>query len=695
MKTDQKKVINPLVQRVENLRGVGPTTHKALAKAKIYTVFDLLLTLPKAIVPEHECEGIRFMREGYTYVIKADVLATKVSGFGAKKRLESIVHDKTGRLSVVFFGPAVNYAEPLLKAGNKVVLRGEVKSFLHRMQMVHPRISQDIAQDIRAGNQITYPQIAGLPSPSVKKLIEGALNHVGQSWEQDHLHPDLLRQYGLTPLIEALSMLHSAKAPITLKTRQECPSFKRLAFEEILSFYLRLFLSRQTDRSMPAYPVTHTASVKEIASQILPFPMTNAQTRVLDEIFSDLSAQKPMSRLLQGDVGSGKTAVSAAAAFYMIKKGDAQVAVMAPTEILAEQLFTVYEKFFKDHSIVIELLTSSTKQKRRNEITKQLQDGTIQGIVGTHALISSDVIFKKLGLVIIDEQHRFGVKQRAEILESYAERSGITPHLLVMSATPIPRSLALTLYGDLDISIIDERPPGRLPIHTQMINAPITASLEKLCERIIKTAQKAFIVFPLVEESEHLDLENATKAFKNLQAKFGDERFGLLHGRMKPPEKIDAMLAFKNGQVSFLVSTTVVEVGVDIPDATCMIIAHAERFGIAQLHQLRGRVGRGTLKSYCFLLTDSDNSVGSSMKRLNALCQTEDGFLLAQTDLDIRGAGDLSGLKQSGLPDFQIFNHQDFAVLIEPAKKYAQKIIANNDQDKCHHLFIGKEAHFS
>jgi ATP-dependent DNA helicase RecG len=684
---------NLLARNIESLPGVGQKFAEALAKQDINTVFDLCLRLPKAVVPEHETRGLGFMREGYTYVAKGEVLAVKISGTAKKKRLEAILQDDTGRLKVIFFGPAVNYAADLLKQGQKVTVTGEAKNFLGRLQMVHPKVFKATQEVVSTGHQVSYSQVAGLMPPTFKRIITSALSTLKQAHLADHLDLELAQSLHLSSLEHAILGAHNPGDDVSPELRMACPHFRRLAFEEISSFYLRLLLERAPKNKAPSL-IIKSCPPETLACAILPFNLTNAQRRVITEIIDDFTDAKPAARLLQGDVGSGKTAVSACVAWHVLKTG-AQVAVMAPTEILSEQLFAVYSKFFANHQVNIALISASTKAKERRLLAEKIARKEISVVVGTHALLSEDIVFNDLGLLIIDEQHRFGVKQRASIIDAYEKSQGRSPHLLVMSATPIPRTLALTIYGDLDISVIDERPPGRLPIHTQVLSGPVVASLEKLCERVLASEQKAFIVFPLVEESEHLDLENATRAFVALQNKFGPTKFRLLHGKMKPAEKLDAMTAFKNNEATFLVATTVVEVGVDIPDATCMIIVHAERFGMAQLHQLRGRVGRKDLKSYCFLLTDVENRQSTSAQRLHALCQSQDGFELAQTDLKLRGAGDLLGTKQSGLPNFQIFNHQDFAVLIEPAKRYAKQLMAARDKEPFAHLFAGKESFFS
>jgi len=685
---------NPLAKNISDIKGVSVKNAEALAQLGLKSIFDLLLRVPKSVVEEEEALGLAFLEAGRTYVVRVIVHAVKISGSSFKKRLEAIVQDDTGRMSVVFFGGAVNYAQQLLTQGAEVTLIGETKDFIGRLQMVHPKINNTQNQAITAAKQANYSQLAGISPKIFKKIVEKALEYLAPH-EIEHLPSNFLSTHKLNALGPALMAIHKPEkqgAP-NWDERGADPRFNRLAFEELLSFYLRLFLVRSTDKSLKGRSLKPKNSLV-LAKQILPFLLTKAQERVVDEIIKDMSYDKPMTRLVQGDVGSGKTAVSALIAFHAVLS-DFQVSVMAPTEILAEQLFGVYRQFFANQPISIAFLSASTKTKPRKIITQQLSCGEINIIIGTHALLSEDIKFKNLGLSIIDEQHRFGVKQRAGLLAACEERQGFSPHLLVMSATPIPRSLALTLYGDLDLSVIDERPPGRKPIITKILSGPPLRSLERLGQRIIETKQKAFVIFPLVEESEHLDLENATKACGILKELFGHDTCLLLHGRMKAEEKQLIMEQFRNTEIPFLVSTTVVEVGVDIPKATCMAVIHPERFGLAQLHQLRGRVGRGELQSFCFLLSDIQNKFGSAYKRLNAMCTSENGFELAQVDLDIRGPGELLGTRQAGLPNFLIFNHSDFAHLVEPAKIYAKEIAYKALDARVNHLFLDKEAYFS
>ncbi len=682
---------NPLAEDLKAISGVGPKTQEALAKAGFSRIFELLLHTPKAVVEELDCPGFAFMEAGRTYVAKGLVLASKITGFGQKKRLEAILKDETGRLYVVFFGPAVNYAQNLIKLDQEITVSGEAKSFLNRLQMVHPKIYNDAAPK-EPSNQSKYSQVSGIQPKVLKSVIEKALKHLGQNSYNDHLAERVLEEHSLSPLAKSLFAIHHPTNSADWDKRASDPHYNRLAFEELLSFYVGMF--RESRAQETKARAIRPKELAELCTEVLPFELTEAQKRAFLEIMSDMSQGLAMSRLLQGDVGSGKTAVSALAALLAFLDGS-QTAVLAPTEILAEQLYGVYQSFLTKRGAKIAFLSASTKTKERRDFCQKLVNGEIDIAVGTHALLSEDIRWKALNLVIIDEQHRFGVKQRAALLENCRKQQGLTPHLLVMSATPIPRSLALTLYGDLDLSVINEKPPGRLPIATKILSGAPISSLQRLGERIVLSKQKAFVVFPLVEESEHLDLEDATKAAGVLKELFGADSCLLLHGRMSALEKNEVMNKFKNSSCPFLVSTTVIEVGVDIPDASCMVIVHPERFGLAQLHQLRGRVGRGKRESFCFLLSDIKNRFSTTYKRLNALCHSENGFELAQIDLDIRGPGELLGTRQAGLPNFHIFNHSDFGHLVDPAKKIAKEIAARAKSWELSHLYPHEEAHFS
>lgn len=680
---------------LSGIKGVGPKTSHALAGAGLFSIFDLLLRVPKSLVEEFDCPGFLHMEAGRTYIAQGKVVASKQSGFGHKKRLEAIIQDETGRLYAVFFGPAVNYAQTLLKTDAEITLIGEAKHFLGRVQMVHPKLVSKSSELIAPSNKAQYSQIGGILPKTFKAVVDKALDLIKENGCAEHVPQALLQAHKLCPLPEALNAIHrpGKERGADWDQRMSDPNFGRLAFEELVAFYVSLFVERRSCHVPDGKNITRR-ELSLLCEGVLPFALTSAQARVVNEIIDDMQSSQAMSRLVQGDVGSGKTAVSALAALHVCLEGG-QVAVMAPTEILAEQLYSVYSSLLSPRGLLVVLITASTKTKQRKALVEQIKTGEVAIVIGTHALLSDDITFKALDLLIIDEQHRFGVKQRAALLHTYGQRQGYTPHLLVMSATPIPRSLALTLHGDLDLSVIDERPPGRKSIETKVLRGAPLDSLMRLAMRIVETKQKAFVVFPLVEESEHLDLENATKAAAMLKQRFGEESCLLLHGRMAAHEKQEAMTQFKNGHTNFLVATTVIEVGVDVPDATCMAIIHPERFGLAQLHQLRGRIGRGTLASYCFLLTDIKNPMSTSFKRIEALCKTQNGFELAQTDLALRGPGELLGTRQAGMPTFHIFNHTDFAPLVDPAKRYAKQLVETKINIAVSHLLPNNTAHFS
>lgn len=687
------KAKNPLAVQLAGLQ-ISEKNLEPLQKNNIETVFDLLLRVPKSVVEQQDNPGLLYLEAGRNYVVSGQVLACKHSGFGSKRRLEAVIQDETGRMNVIFFGPAVRFAEKLLKPDASVTLAGEAKEFLGRIQMVHPKfVTNSEAQEQKALS--TYSQISGLSSPIFKRMVAKGLALVKKYALADHVPQALRDKLRMNNLPQALIAIHEPQEGHEHEwdERKSSPNFRRLAFEELLAFYVRLFHERRLEKKQVGHAMG-PGDILDLCKDFLPFSLTKAQERVVQEIITDVSVPKAMARLVQGDVGSGKTAVSALVTRHVVQN-HLQAAVMAPTEILAEQLYKAYKNFFSKTDKIIALLTASIKNKERAAILAGLEQQTIDVVIGTHALLSEGIVFKRLGLLVIDEQHRFGVHQRAELINAAFERQHFSPHLLVMSATPIPRSLALTMYGDLDLSVIDERPAGRQPIHTQILGGPVLDSMRRLCERILATGQKAFIVFPLIEESESLDLEHAQKATAILQEQFGAQSVMLLHGKMKAQEKAHALMQFRDNKISFLVATTVVEVGIDVPDATCMVIVHPERFGLAQLHQLRGRVGRGRDKSYCFLVSDIKNRFGTAFKRLDALCKTDDGFKLAEIDLEIRGPGELLGTRQSGLPNFLVFNHLDFSDLLEPAKAHALALVSQEFKHEFAHLYKIRRAHIS
>jgi ATP-dependent DNA helicase RecG len=509
-----------------------------------------------------------------------------------------------------------------------------------------------------------YGLTEGLTADSLRKAIQTLLPSV-EDWS-DPLPEALRQRLGLLPLNKALQAIHQPTDQAALQA-----SRRRLVFDEFLLLQLSLAQRRHQLRQRPALPLDPLPGGLELVSQlrsILPFPLTGAQDRVLAEIRHDLRRPQPMARLLQGDVGSGKTVVALAALLCAIEAG-CQGALMAPTEVLAEQHFAKLAHWLPQLHVSCGLLTGSTPAKRRRELLQDLVNGQLQILIGTHALLEDPVQFARLGLVVVDEQHRFGVRQRNRLLAK-----GLQPHLLTMTATPIPRTLALSVHGDLDVSQIDELPPGRTPIRTRLLRAGDRDQAWEMVRQQVALGQRAYVVLPLVEESEKLDLRSAVEVHRHLAEEvFADLTVGLLHGRLSSEAKQAAIGAFARGESQVLVSTTVVEVGVDVPEASVMVIEHAERFGLAQLHQLRGRVGRGAAASHCLLLHGGNNA--QARQRLEVLVRSTDGFEIAEMDLRLRGPGQVLGTKQSGLPDLALASLTDDADLLELARLEAQAIV--------------------
>ncbi len=507
-----------------------------------------------------------------------------------------------------------------------------------------------------------YPLTEGVPADLLRKAIIQALPAASQL--KDHLPVNIRNQYGLLKLKEAIAHIHFPHTPEMLSHAR-----RRLVFDEF--FFLQLgFLQRrhQLRQNQQSAIFTPRGQIIENFHQILPFELTNAQKRVIGEILQDLNSVSPMNRLVQGDVGSGKTIVAVFAILAAIQSGY-QAALMAPTEVLAEQHYRKIVTWFNQLHLPVELLTGSTKITKRREIHAQLATGEIPLLVGTHALIQDPVNFSRLGLVVIDEQHRFGVQQRARLLSK-----GQAPHVLTMTATPIPRTLALTIHGDLDVSQIDEMPPGRQPIQTSLISGKERMQAYDLIRREIAQGRQAYVIFPLIEESEKLDVKAAVAEHQRLcESIFPNFQIGLLHGRMSSLEKDQALSAFRDNQTQIIVSTTVIEVGVDVPNATVMLIENAERFGLSQLHQLRGRVGRGSHQSYCILMTGTQTP--DTRQRLSILEQSQDGFFISEMDLRFRGPGEVLGSRQSGLPDFALASLVEDQEVLTLARDAAEKII--------------------
>ncbi len=514
-----------------------------------------------------------------------------------------------------------------------------------------------------------YRKLGDFNSKRVREIVHAVLAQVEDNAIEETLPQDLRQRARLIGRAQALREIHFPPADVSLSDYEQSrsPAHLRLIFEDFfwLTFALGFKRGRRV-KELKEVTIRIDKSVKDAVKGVLPFKLTDAQRKVTRDIFNDMKSTAPMNRLLQGDVGSGKTIVGLIAMIAAIENG-LQTAMMAPTEILAEQHARNIKRLLAKTPYRIELLTGSLRSAEKRRLQQALKDGEINAAIGTQALIQEGVSFARLGLVIIDEQHRFGVMQRAEL-----RARGLNPDVLVMTATPIPRSLAMTVYGDLDVSVIDELPPGRTPIETMVVGEDHRQEVKKLITREVRAGRQVYVVYPLVEESEKMDLRDAKQRYEYLRdTVFPKLPVGLLHGKMKPAEKEEVMSAFVDGQLKILVSTTVIEVGVDVPNASVMIVEHAERFGLSQLHQLRGRVGRGAEKSYCVLLT-SDKRTAIAEERLGIMAKTSNGFLIAEKDLELRGPGEVLGTKQSGLPEFRIGNLVRDQQLLEQARREAE-----------------------
>src|SRR5215203_5343657 len=523
---------------------------------------------------------------------------------------------------------------------------------------------------IHSGRHVpVYRKLGQFQTKRLREIIFSVLENLDKSSVQDKLPKDLIERQKLVSRVQAIREIHfpPEDALISEYAAARSRAHLRLIFEEFfwVSFALQLKRGERTKEPKGTVIEISPTTFDRIQA-LLPFTLTGAQQRVIDRIFDDMQSNAPMNRLVQGDVGSGKTIVAFLAMFAAMENGY-QTALMAPTEILAEQHARNAKKLFDATPYKVDLLIGSLKAAEKRKVQKMISDGEIHAVIGTHAIIQDAVEFEKLGLAVVDEQHRFGVLQRAEL-----RARGYNPDILVMTATPIPRSLAMTVYGDLDVSVIDELPPGRTPIKTVVVGEDKRDGVYKGIEREINLGRQVYVVYPLIEESEKMDLKAATKMFEELRDKvFPQHKVGLLHGKMKPAEKEKVMSAFVAGEIKILVSTTVIEVGVDVPNASVMVVEHAERFGLSQLHQLRGRVGRGAEKSYCILLT-SDKKTAIAEERLGVMAKTSNGFIIAEKDLELRGPGELLGTRQSGLPEFRIGNIVRDQPLLEKAKQEAE-----------------------
>ncbi len=622
-----------------------------LAEMGIRTLRDLLLYFPRSYRDEQDFKQIQDLKLDELNVVQGKVksIFSKASQTG-KMMTRAVVEDSTGELPVLWFNQP--HLKTMFFPGSPIVLTGKLKYERGRPMMLSPKYERPAGALVHTGRIVPlYPESETITSKWLREKIFKLLRFT--SYFDEFLPEEVLRAEGLMSLSDAIYHVHFAQDEEHLKKARE-----RLAFDELFILQLRALRRKKMWQEEAAASFFNNKG-EELSLQpfldSLPFKLTGAQIRVLNEIEQDLNRAFPMLRLVQGDVGSGKTVIAFAAIYLMFKKGS-QSALMAPTEILAKQHFKTCEKFLKPMGINVQLLTGSTPESDRRAILQQTKTGTCDLLVGTHALIQDDVEFSKLELVVIDEQHRFGVKQREQF------RKHGFPHVLSLSATPIPRTMALTLYGDQDLSILDELPPGRKEIVTRIVPEAKRDDASFWINDQIRKGRQIFVICPLIETSEVLEVKAATEEFKRLNEDvFPEHRSALLHGRMKSNEKEAIMNAFSKGEVDILVSTAVVEVGIDVPNASIMMIEGADRFGLAQLHQFRGRVGRGEHQSYCFLFTDSQSQ--DALLRLKYMVKYNSGFDLAEMDLALRGPGEVYGVKQSGLPDLKIATYTDVDLL--------------------------------
>ncbi len=675
-----------LQTEVRMVKGVGPQRAELLGKRGIYTLEDLLNYLPFRYEDRVHFSRIKDVQPGGTYTLRARVMSGQaVRGmYGRDAIYHLLVQDDSGSLPCKFFHGG--YLEDRLKPGQQLILHGKVeidKLRPARREMVNPQIevlSSEEVDSTEMGRIVPiYEAVGTFGSRMIRRAIYNTLQNLDSSIP-DVLPPELREKLHYPARREALIHTHFPPAEESLEALNlfRSPAQQRLIFEEFFLYQLSMALGRKAQRKENAIAFrVREDKVREALKRILPFKPTGAQKRVLAEIAADLEKPVPMNRLLQGDVGSGKTIVAMQAAVIAMEN-ECQAALMAPTEILAVQHFLSARRILAPGGYTAELLISGLKQAEKAAARERIRTGEARLVIGTHALIEDEVEFARLGFVAIDEQHRFGVLQRKRLMDK-AAKTGFAPHVLVLTATPIPRTLSLTLYGDLDVSVLDELPPGRTPIETRMTTEKHLPGVWDSLRREVQAGHQGYIVYPVIEESK-LELKAAMEEYERLSRDvFPKLKVGLLHGRMSSEEKDDVMQRFRRNEVQILVATTVIEVGVDVPNATVMVIEHAERFGLAQLHQLRGRIGRGAQKSHCILVAPG-RMTDDGRARLETMVRTTNGFEIAETDLLIRGPGEFFGTRQSGELGFHVANPLRDRELLERARKEAFLLVEDPTQ---------------
>jgi ATP-dependent DNA helicase RecG len=663
-------LLDPLFAPLNSLPGIGPKAGELYARLlgresiDDCRVIDLVFHAPHSLIDRRHQPGIARAPQGVIVTITGRVDRHQPPPSRTSQPYRVFLHDDTGELALTFFRVKGNWLEKALPVDETVTVSGKVDWFNGRPSMVHPdyMVRATEAENLPLVEPV-YPMTAGLSARILRKAIEAALPRIPDFPEW--IEEALMQKQGFQSARDCFLALHDPHDGTDLDA--QAPARRRLAYDEFLAGQLSLSLVRQRLRKVAGIPVHATGKLSKPVLAALPFSLTVSQTIAIGEVLKDMAGTERMLRLLQGDVGSGKTAVALMSMLAAVEAGG-QAVLMAPTEILARQHFTTLSKMAAPAGITIDVLTGRTKGRERDAIVERIASGETQIVIGTHALFQDTVVYNNLLLAVVDEQHRFGVHQRLRLTAK-----GISPHMLVMTATPIPRTLVLAAFGDMDVSKLTEKPAGRKPIQTVTVSTERTGEIVARLHTALAEGKKAYWICPLVEESEASDLMSVDERFQSLDKQFSPN-VGLVHGRMNGAEKDAVMLAFKNGDIRLLVATTVVEVGVDVPDATIMVIEHAERFGLAQLHQLRGRVGRGDEASTCILLYKGPLSE-NGRARLSILRETEDGFLIAEEDLKLRGEGELLGTRQSGTPGFRIASLEAHGDLLEIARKDAAYVI--------------------
>jgi ATP-dependent DNA helicase RecG len=649
------EILNPLFAETEALKGIGPGLKKPLDRLGLARAVDIAFHLPTGWIDRKRVTRLDMADAGSVIVIELTAVDYRQSGSGRGPMRVHATDAGGDHVSLVYFGGNPGWAKKLFPLGEARVVSGKLESYGQELQIVHPDLVLAPGEAPPAAREPVYPLSEGLTSRRLHQLAEQAIARAPELPEW--IEPSVLAQRGWRPWRAALAAAHAEPDPAAL-----C----RLAYDEIFANQLALMLVRASTRKRRGQPLQGDGRLRDLLK--LPYSPTGAQQRAVGEIDGDMAQQSPMLRLLQGDVGSGKTLVALMALLGAVEAG-AQCALLAPTEILARQHHETLSRMLAGLPVNVAILTGRDKGRTRDSTLMGLADGSIDILIGTHAIFQEAVNYKRLGLAVVDEQHRFGVSQRL-MLSQKAERP---PHLLVMTATPIPRTLTLTQYGEMDVSRLDEMPPGRQPIETRVISDERLGEVADGVGRHVESGGQAYWVCPLVEESEKSDLAAAEERAAALRLRFGG-RIGIVHGRMKGPEKDAVMAAFSGGRLSVLVATTVIEVGVDVPNATLMIIEHADRFGLAQLHQLRGRVGRGSARSVCLLLRSGQLSE-TARARLALMRETNDGFRIAEEDLRLRGPGELLGTRQSGEHVFKLASPELLNELLPVASQDARLLV--------------------